>query len=179
MAGVAAGRPFHHCAEMRVKEKRWPQVFEFASNIKADAREVFAFHLHPKNIARVNPPWLRLLSLEAPERLSPGATLHLKVSSFGWPQAWEVRVVSVMEFEGVPAKASFLDEAVRGPFPFWRHLHEFWQAPDGTTGLVDRIEFLPPGGAIGVLGVPGIRFLLKKMFAARHAATQQLFEKRA
>ena len=155
-----------------------PYVFERASNLRASAQEVFEFHLQPKNIARVNPPWVKVLSLEGPERLTPGATLRLKVASFGIPQGWEVRVEAVEDFSGTPAKAFILDEAVKGPFPFWRHLHEFWQAPDGTTGLVDRIEFLPPGGAAGVVLVPGIKMMLKKMFEARHEATKKIFEKR-
>lgn len=154
-----------------------PHVFEHASNLRASARAVFEFHLQPKNIARVNPPWVKVLSLEGPERLTPGATLRLKAASFGVPQIWEVKVVAVENFSGTPARASILDEAVKGPFPFWRHLHEFWQAPDGTTGLVDRIEFLPPGGSAGVVLVPGIKLMLKKMFQARHEATKRIFEK--
>lgn len=159
-----------------MKPARLPQVYEHASNLKTSARAVFEFHLQPKNIARVNPPWVKVLSLEGPDRLTPGATLRLKVASFGVPQNWEVRVGAVEDFSGSPAKAFILDEATQGPFPLWRHLHEFWQAPDGTTGLVDRIEFLPPGGAAGVVLAPGIRLLLKKMFAARHEATKRLFE---
>ena len=154
-----------------------PFIYEHATNLKTPAQEVFDFHLQPKNIARVNPPWIKVLSLDGPERLIPGAILKLGVASFGVPQAWEVMVLAVEDFSGTPAKASILDEAVKGPFPFWRHLHEFWQAPDGTTGLVDRIEFLPPGGAAGVVLVPGIRLMLKKMFEARHAATRRIFEK--
>jgi ligand-binding SRPBCC domain-containing protein len=154
-----------------------PHVFEHASNLRTAAREVFEFHLQPKNIARVNPPWVKVRSLEGPERLGPGAVLRLKVASFGVPQSWEVKVVAVEDFSGTPAKASMLDEAMQGPFPFWRHLHEFWQAPDGTTGLVDRIEFLPPGGAAGVVLVPGIKLMLRKMFEARHEATKRIFEK--
>jgi ligand-binding SRPBCC domain-containing protein len=160
-----------------MQKVRIPQVYEHATNIKTGARGVFEFHLEPKNIARVNPPWVKVLSLEGPERLTPGAALKLKAASFGVPQAWEVKVVAVENFSGTPAKAFILDEAVRGPFPFWRHLHEFWQAPDGTTGLVDRIEFLPPGGAGGALLVPGIKLMLKKMFEARHEATKRIFEK--
>jgi len=157
--------------------RKLPYVFERASNLRASAQEVFEFHLQPKNIARVNPPWVKVLSLEGPEKLTRGATLKLKVASFGVPQSWEVRVEAVEDFSGTPAKASILDEAVRGPFPFWRHLHEFWRAPDGTNGLVDRIEFLPPGGAAGVVLVPGIKLMLKKMFEARHEATKRIFEK--
>lgn len=158
--------------------QKLPFVFEHASNLKTSAREVFDFHLYPKNLGKVNPPWVRLLSLEGPEKVGPGALLRLCVASFGVPQRWEVRVVSVEDFAGTPAKAFILDEAVKGPFPFWRHLHEFWQAPDGTTGLVDRVEFLPPGGAAGVVLVPGIRLMLKKMFEARHEATKRIFESR-
>ena len=153
-----------------------PFVYEHASNLKTAAQPVFDFHLQPKNIARVSPPWVKVLSVDGPERLTRGSALKLKVASFGVPQNWEVRVVAVEDFSGTPAKASILDESVRGPFPFWRHLHEFWQAPDGTTGLVDRIEFLPPGGTVGVVLVPGIKLILKKMFEARHKATKRVFE---
>ena len=151
-------------------------VYEYATNLKTEARGVFEFHLQPKNLGKVNPTWIRVISLEGPERVTPGEILKLQVASFGVPQSWEVKVVAVEDFAGTPAKASILDEAVKGPFPFWRHLHEFWQAPDGTTGLVDRVEFLPPGGAAGVVLVPMIKLMLKKMFEARHEATKRVFE---
>lgn len=154
-----------------------PFIYEHATNLKTAARDIFEFHLQPKNIARVNPAWIKVRRLDGPERLAMGSALRLRVSSLGLPQSWEVRVVAMEDFSGTPARAFILDEAVKGPFPFWRHLHEFWQAPDGTTGLVDRIEFLPPGGAAGAVLVPGIRLMLKKMFEARHEATKRIFEK--
>ena len=153
-----------------------PFVVEQAINLKAEPKKVFAFHLHPKNLSRVNPPGLRILSLKGPETIQGGSQIHLKVSSWGIPQRWEVVVREVQDFAGSPAKASILDEAIKGPFPLWRHLHEFWQAPDGTTGLVDRVEFLPPGGPAGVLILPVIRRMLHKMFAQRHEATRRIFE---
>ena len=158
--------------------KPLPYVFEHASNLQAEARKVFEFHLHPENLGKVNPSWIQVISLDAPKLVSAGAQLRLQVSSLGLPQAWEVQVVSVEDFSGTPAKASITDEAIRGPFPFWRHLHEFWAAPDGSTGLVDRIEFLPPGGPAGVILLPVIKAMLKKMFEARHEATRRLFENR-
>ena len=155
-----------------------PHIVERAINLKAPPREVFDFHLHPKNLSRINPAGIRLLSLRGPEKIQTGSQLHLQVSSWGVPQTWDVVVREVRDFEGQPAKATILDEAVRGPFPFWRHLHEFWQAPDGSTGLADRVEFLPPGGAAGAVLVPAIKFMLGKMFEARHEATRRLLEKR-
>lgn len=159
-----------------MSQKRLPFVVERAINLRADPKKVFEFHLHPKNLSRVNPPGLRMLSLEAPETIREGSQLRLQVSSWGIPQRWEVVVREVRDFAGTPAKASILDEAVRGPFPFWRHLHEFWRAPDGTTGLVDRVEFLPPGGPAGMVFLPAIKRMLQWMFAKRHEATRGIFE---
>ena len=153
-----------------------PYVFEYASNLKADPRRVFEFHLQPKNISRVNPWWVRVVSLQSPEQIVAGAKIHLKVRSMGLPQTWEVTVQEVGDFLGTPARAHILDVAQRGPFPYWRHLHEFWAAPDGTTGLVDRVEFLPPGGLAGVLLLPLIRKVFMEMFQARHKATRKIFE---
>ncbi|MCX6935634.1 MAG: hypothetical protein NTZ01_05525 [Verrucomicrobia bacterium] len=155
---------------------RLPHVFEHASNLKADPRKVFEFHLHPKNISKINPSWVRVISMECPERISPEAKISLRVRSMGLPQSWKVVVKEVVDFSGTPAKAHILDVAEEGPFPIWRHLHEFWAAPDGTTGLVDRVEFLPPGGLLGVLLLPFIRKVFENMFRARHAATRKIFE---
>ncbi|NCY21512.1 hypothetical protein EBX31_06105 [bacterium] len=160
-----------------MSQKALPFVVERAINLKADPKKIFEFHLHPKNLSRVNPSGLRILSLEAPETIQEGSQLRLKVSSWGIPQKWEVVVREIRDFAGTPAKASILDEAVQGPFPYWRHLHEFWQAPDGTTGLVDRVEFLPPGGPAGIILLPTIKRMLQMMFARRHEATRSIFEK--
>ena len=153
-----------------------PYVFEYTSNLKADPRRVFEFHLQPKNISRVNPWWVRVVSLQSPEQIVAGAQIRLKVRSMGLPQTWEVTVQEVEDFSGTPGRAHILDVAQRGPFPFWRHLHEFWAAPDGTTGLVDRVEFLPPGGLVGVLLLPLIRKVFTEMFRVRHEATRKIFE---
>ena len=153
-----------------------PYVFEYASNLKADPRKVFEFHLQPKNISRVNPWWIRVVSLQSSEQIVAGAQIRLNVRSMGLPQTWEVTVQEVEDFSGTPGRAHILDVAQRGPFPYWRHLHEFWAAPDGTTGLVDRVEFLPPGGFAGVLLLPLIRKVFTEMFRARHEATRKIFE---
>ncbi len=153
-----------------------PYIFEYASNLKADPRKVFEFHLQPKNISRVNPWWIRVVSLQSPEPIVAGAQIRLNVRPMGLPQTWEVTVQEVEDFSGTPGRAHILDVAQRGPFPFWRHLHEFWAAPDGTTGLVDRVEFLPPGGLVGVLLLPLIRKVFTEMFRARHEATRKIFE---
>ncbi|MFH5879598.1 cyclase [Arthrobacter sp. NA-172] len=43
---------------------------------------------------------------------------------------------------------SFTDEQVRGPFRFFRHVHEFIP-DDGGTLMIDRVEFAAPFGVVG------------------------------
>lgn len=45
---------------------------------------------------------------------------------------------------------SFTDEQVRGPFRFFRHVHEFIP-DDGGTLMIDRVEFAAPFGVVGRL----------------------------
>ena len=153
-----------------------PYVFEYASNLKADPKKVFAYHLEPKNISRVSPSWIRMISLESPSQIIEGSRIRLRVSSLGIPQSWDVTVRVVNNFSGTPGRACILDVADKSPFPLWRHLHEFWAAPDGTTGLVDRIEFLPPGGRLGRFLLPIIQKFFLVLFRARHEATRKIFE---
>ena len=72
----------------RVRSDPLPYVFEYASNLKADPRKVFEFHLQPKNISRVNPWWIRVVSLQSPEQIVAGAQIRLNVRSMGLPQTW-------------------------------------------------------------------------------------------
>ncbi|WAH98564.1 SRPBCC family protein [Arthrobacter sp. MMS18-M83] len=45
---------------------------------------------------------------------------------------------------------SFTDEQVRGPFRFFRHVHEFIPDDAGTL-MIDRVEFAAPFGVVGRL----------------------------
>jgi len=159
-----------------MRKTHLPYVFEYASNLKADPKKVFSFHLDPKNISRVSPSWIRVISLESPDPILEGSKIRLRVASLGIPQSWEVTVREVNDFSGIPGCARILDVADKSPFAIWRHLHEFWAAPDGTTGLVDRIEFLPPGGGLGRLLMPFIQKFFLVLFRARHEATHKIFE---
>jgi hypothetical protein len=81
---------------------------------------------------------------EGPELLELGSRVVLQGRRWGFPQ----RVVSrIVEF--VPNEV-FADEQVEGPFRKWLHRHEFAVAPGGTR-VTDRIDFEPPGGALGLL----------------------------
>src|SRR5262245_3607483 len=45
----------------------------------------------------------------------------------------------------------FIDEQQRGPFRQWWHEHTFKPGPDGTTVMVDVVEFRSPLGWLAAL----------------------------
>lgn len=73
--------------------------------------------------------------------------------------------------DAVPGR-QFVDYMVRSPFAHWRHTHRFEPRPDGTSTLIDSIDWelpLPPLGrwVAGWL----VDRMLDKMFRIRHRTT--------
>jgi ligand-binding SRPBCC domain-containing protein len=58
---------------------------------------------------------------------------------------------------------SFVDEQVRGPFTFFRHVHKFGAADGGGTDMTDEISFKAPLGFLGRIAerVILVRYLTK------------------
>ncbi len=46
---------------------------------------------------------------------------------------------------------SFVDEQMRGPFKRFHHLHVFNDLGDGTTEMLDEVEFAAPLGPLGII----------------------------
>lgn len=144
-------------------------IFETQQTFARPVAEVFDFFCRAANLVRVSPPELHMVLEEGPEVLELDSRLTLKGRRWGVPQ----RIVSkVTAFEpGV----SFTDEQVEGPFRRWKHTHSFEALPAGGTRTTDRIEFEPPGGALGFLVTA--RFIekdLKWVFEYRQQKLREL-----
>jgi ligand-binding SRPBCC domain-containing protein len=101
------------------------------------------------------------------ERAVGGVTSGLiglgeQVTWRAWHFGLPLRMTSIItEFD---APSRFVDEQLRGPFRAFRHVHEFSTA-DGTTTMIDRIEFTAPFGVVGtaverILLRPYVRHLI-------------------
>jgi ligand-binding SRPBCC domain-containing protein len=119
-------------------------VFEASRNYPRFVQEVFDFFRQPANLVRVSPPELHMRLAEGPERLQLGSRITLLGRRWGVPQ----RVVS--EVTAYELDVFFVDEQRHGPFRKWIHTHRFEAIPGGTR-VVDRIEFEPPGGMLGLM----------------------------
>lgn len=93
--------------------------------------------------------------------ISRGDEVTWRAWHFGLPLRMTSRITQM------EAPDFFIDEQVKGPFRWFRHIHEFSQDSRGTT-MVDRIDFAAPFGPLGRL--------VEKLFLARYL--QKLIEER-
>ena len=109
-----------------------------------------------------------LFFMEAPERLSLGAKMHFKLQAYG------VARESIHEVTQFESARRFVEQQVSGPLKKWVHEHVFEVSGSGVT-LIDRIQFEPPGGVIGLM-ITASRILenLEDGFDHRHGALEKL-----
>jgi uncharacterized protein (TIGR01777 family) len=128
----------------------------YSSVVDAPREEVFAWHTRPGAFNRLSPPWspMRLVS-EATSLKEGRATLALPgglrwvaqhQAEFYDPPRRFVDTISSDVLASLPARI-----AVR-----WRHTHDFEDAGDNRTRVIDRVETPVPASA------------LRAMFAYRH-----------
>jgi ligand-binding SRPBCC domain-containing protein len=119
--------------------------FESSVVVSSSPHAVFDFLLRPANIALISPPQMGLSFIDAPELLATGTRLEFQVQGFGPPQ----RIIH--EIIEVEAPRRFLERQVKGPLRHWVHEHLVEHESPGQVVVIDRIEFEPPGGLVGLL----------------------------
>ena len=75
--------------------------------------------------------------------MQAGDTVKWRARHFG---IWWTMTSEIVEHD--PPRF-FVDEQQRGPFKRFRHEHHFESAADGTTIMIDRIDFAAPLGVLG------------------------------
>lgn len=146
-------------------------VFARTSPIPATPGELFRFHENPHNIRLISPPGLRVLTVESEPTARPGQEFRVVVRQGPLTTDWLGR------WETVAEPGLLVDTAVRSPFAFWRHRHEFAACEAGSL-LTDRVEFRLPWRRGGpVADQLALRLVLPAMFRQRHRATRAFFAK--
>lgn len=93
--------------------------------------------------------------------IGDGQEVTWRARHFGVPLSMTSRITE-LEF---PAR--FVDEQVRGPFKYFRHVHEF-EATDGGCLMTDRLQFAAPFGPLGRLAERLVlRRYLERLIAVR------------
>ena len=137
--------------------------------LDADVEAVYAFHGNPHNISDIAPGWQRVTVTQAQSEARAGEEFEIVVRFFGllpmrWHGVWrEARRPTLL-----------VDEAISGPFAYWRHEHHFEPLEGGCTRMTDHVFYSFPGGRLGKwFGETLGRVQFHFMFADRHARTRR------
>lgn len=107
--------------------------------------EVYEMFENPYNLAIITPPWLNfLVTSQEKVEMRLGAEIDYRFTWFGLAMNWRTRITSY-----APPR-QFVDEALRSPYVFWRHLHTFETVAGGTL-VRDSVDYKLPLGPLGKL----------------------------
>lgn len=142
------------------------------TEISASPEAVFAWHEQSGAVEKLTPPWEKVEMVKRGDSLRVGTRVVFKV--FTGP-LWRKWVAEHVEYD--PPKM-FADIQRQGPFAYWYHRHRFEPTVQGTTMMIDDIEYELPLGWLGELFGGGYaRAKLEKMFAYRHQVVLDNFKK--
>jgi uncharacterized protein len=155
-------------------------MLTFETTIQAPLEEVWAFHDHPDNLARLSPAELEVQVESADVPIREGSRVAVSMRSpISGRTRWTARVVEHRPPHAVVfgMEARFVDEQEDGPMKRWRHEHDFEAIDSKTTRLIDRVTYQLPLGPIGwLVDVLLIRRRVGRMFRYRHAVTRDRLE---
>ncbi|MGM0533648.1 MAG: SRPBCC family protein [Campylobacterota bacterium] len=144
------------------------RIFEKECILPAPIEDAFAFHTDIINLPRLSPPDTLITIRNTDAQIKKGQIIKLKALKGYTSMNWEVCI------KDVQAPYLLVDEAVKSPFKFWRHSHEFLEHGIDQTLMRDVVEFELPFGIIGKMFENYVIKELDTMFAYRHRATQEL-----
>ncbi len=141
------------------------------SQVVAAPRErVFEFFSAAENLGRLTPTFLnfRIVS-PVPIEMRAGALIEYRIGLGGLPLRW---LTEITEWQ---ANERFVDLQLRGPYRYWRHLHEFRDVGGGTE-MNDTVDYELPLGPLGALAHKvAIKRTLARIFDFRFRAVAAAF----
>jgi ligand-binding SRPBCC domain-containing protein len=137
--------------------------------IDCTQEELFTFHLDTNNIKKITPTHTKVALLNYDENIYEGKIVDLKTTRAFIPILWKVQI------ETIDHPNSLVDIALKSPFSYWKHQHNFIQKGDKTL-LEDIIEYELPFGALGKLVNIFIKKDIENMFSYRHKQTKKILE---
>ncbi|MBI3650356.1 MAG: SRPBCC family protein [Acidobacteria bacterium] len=140
------------------------------TELEAAPEVVFAFHEQPQAISALLPPWERTAVIQYPNDIKVGAQTIIKTYLGPFAQTWEAEHTEYI------ANRLFVDVQRKGPFAYWQHRHRFEPTANGTTMMIDEIEYALPLGWLGnLIGGALVKAKLQKVFDYRHQVLVEKF----
>ena len=136
-------------------------IFAHTAKFSADKKQIWDWYNSDGAFRRIMPEWEGIKPINA-GRLVDGEETIFKVKLGPFRQKWIARHHSVVSGE------SFADRMIKGPFGAWNHTHTFETDSNGTTSVIDNVEYKLPlhfftGWSAGFTVLPR----MKQMFEFR------------
>jgi len=145
--------------------------FEVTVSLRSTVEAAFDFLSLPANSVKISPPDANLQIVEAPARFELGSRFEFLLGGFGPPQ----KILHEISLFEPPRRIT--ETLVRGPLESWVHHHIVEDEGGGRIAVIDRIEFEPPGGLVGMLVTEEmILQSLQTGFEHRHREIRKLLE---
>lgn len=151
----------------------------FETTVTAPIERVWGMYQEVETVLRaITPPEQELVVERVePKPVGVGTRVRLRVKTPVGRVAWVARIVEHVPPHGTitGVEARFVDQQEQGPFKRWRHTHEFEAIDDGTTRVLDLIEYAAPYGPIGwIADRTVVTPALKRIFAYRQSKLREL-----
>ncbi len=145
-------------------------LFESRTSLNATPEQVFEYILRPSNLQAIAPPESQFVYVQPPLLIELGSRLVCKVQAYGMIQQLSYEIVELVSPE------RYREKMVEGPLKLWLHDYIVEPSPDGGVILINRIEFEPPGGLMGlIVNASRIMDALEDGFDYRAKALQKVF----
>ncbi|MEJ7593881.1 MAG: hypothetical protein WKF77_20270 [Planctomycetaceae bacterium] len=115
-----------------------------SSILECSAAELRAFLGCTANLPQISDPDLELEILSAPEIVTLGHRIEFRVTAFGFKQRATHEYVTVDELQ-------IIAHHVEGPLRAWKHAQQIEIITSSQCRLIDRVEYIPPGGMLSYL----------------------------
>ncbi len=149
------------------------KTLQFESFIPCSLQAIWSFHTDVQALITLTPPPGLVKIIGKESRVVNGAIHNLKIRNWPISIRWDAEISDVRPPEPNQKNAGFVDTAIKSPFAFWRHRHEFVEVSGGVL-LVDQVEYAIPLEKLTrhILGSLFNRQILE-MFTYRHNVTYQ------
>ena len=145
-------------------------LFESRTLLNAPPEQIFDYIRRPANLQAIAPPESQFVYVEPPLLIELGSRLVCKVSAYGMIQQMSYEIVELVSPE------RYREKMVEGPLQLWLHDYIVEPSSTGGTTLVNRIEFEPPAGMMGlIMNARRILDVLDDGFDFRAKALQKVF----
>jgi len=143
--------------------------------LNTDIDQAWEFFSSPENLDLLTPKNMgfKITTPRPLPKMFQGQLIDYKVAPLlGIPLKWKTKITEVKNHE------YFVDEQLKGPYKYWRHLHTF-KTVDGKILMGDHLEYALPMGFLGSIAQAlYVKNRIEEIFDYRYEKVDSIFNQK-